>query len=102
MKCEYCGGEEGLKVVCSTCLGEKKADGEVLSLYAQDVPAFRSSYVRSLRRSTGLSQAEFAAKAGIGKATLARWESEATTPSESKVQELLRLTKEISDGEKTE
>ncbi len=96
MKCEYCGGKENLKVVCKACLGESEGP---TALFAASVEDFRGSYVRSTRRGLKMSQSKFAKRIGVSPVTIARWETGDTVPSDEKIQSLLSLTKQISEGD---
>ena len=102
MKCEYCGGKDGLKVICDTCLGTHRsnADGN-MALYAlaKDTPSHRGAYMRSARKGVDLKQREAAEAMGVSTVTVARWESGKYPVSESRIQQLLNLTREMSEEE---
>ena len=53
--------------------------------------------IKELRRKAGLTQAEFAAAAGVTQSTVSQWESGITFPSTTKLPKIAELA--VSDAE---
>ena len=54
--------------------------------------------IRTIRRTLGLSQCEFAQQLGVGRRTVIRWESDMTTPDKEIQQKLSHLDKKVTGG----
>ena len=55
-----------------------------------------SEQVRAIRKATGLTQEQFAAKLGVTFPTVNRWENRKTVPSPLALQKLEKLRKELA------
>lgn len=55
----------------------------------------RSEQVRAIRKATGLTQEQFAAKLGVTFPTVNRWENKKTIPSPLAIQKLEKLREEL-------
>jgi len=55
----------------------------------------RSQQIRAIRKATGLTQEQFAAKLGVTFPTVNRWENQKTIPSPLALQKLEKLRKEL-------
>ena len=55
----------------------------------------RSQQIRAIRKATGLTQEQFAAKLGVTFPTVNRWENQKTIPSPLALQKLEKLRKNL-------
>jgi DNA-binding XRE family transcriptional regulator len=63
-----------------------------LAISASDRPP-RPGYIRSLRQALGMTQADFAARVGVDKLTVSRWERGAVRPRPESLGAIERLRK---------
>lgn len=72
---------------------------------AKEVAEFTPARIVKLRRKLGMNQRDFADYLGVGRATIARWETDRFHPSKHLAEKLARAEEEVNgrrNGRKTD